>query len=240
MLPASSSVSDSQVKSHLDFVEERSRHVARKRQSRNIVQLLDFRPQVCRSMDIFLLRLAELLRERGWQTVHIFSGEPTETFRSQLQELESPWYQTQFPINWARAWSLARLILSHHPHIIQTSYMSAFNPALWWLKWASHAQYWVVADRSSGACSQKKGLKRLVASARGAMAGRMIDQVVAVSDFVAHRNIEQNMLPRNRVTTIYTVVSRFFCTNSIQTITCISERTLVKLNNVPHQTRRKA
>ena len=38
---------------------------------------------------------------------------------------------------------------------------------------------------------------------RGAMAGRMIDQVVAVSDFVAHRNIEQNMLPRNRVTTIY-------------------------------------
>jgi hypothetical protein len=91
--------------------------------------------------------------------------------------------------------------------------MSAFNPALWWLKWASHAQYWVVADRSSGACSPKKGLKRLAASARGAMAGRMIDQVVAVSDFVAHRNIEQNMLPRNRVTTIYTVVSRIFCTN---------------------------
>ena len=166
------------------------------------MQLLDFRPQVCRSMDIFLLRLAELLCERGWQTVHIFSGEPTETFRSRLQELESPWYQTQFPINWARAWSLARLIRSHHPHIIQTSYMSAFNPALWWLKLASHAQYWVVADRSSGACCPKKGLKRLAAMRRGAMAGRMIDQVV-VSDFVAHGNIEQNMLPRNRVTTIY-------------------------------------
>ena len=41
-------------------------------------------------------------------------------------------------------------------------------------------------------------------------------------------------------TSFWSVVSRFFCTNSIQTITCISERTLVKLNNVPHQTRRKA
>ena len=239
-MPTSSRVSDSPAKGDLNFLGNRGRRDARKRHPRTIVQVLDFRPQVCRSMDIFLLRLAELLRERGWQTVHIFSGEPTETFRSRLQELESPWHQTQFPINWARAWSLARLIRSYHPHIIQTSYMSAFNPALWWLKWASHAQYWVVADRSSGACSPKKGLKRLAASARGAMAGRMIDQVVAVSDFVAHRNIEQNMLPRNRVTTIYTVVSRFFCTNSIQTITCISERTLVKLNNVPHQTRRKA
>ena len=35
------------------------------------------------------------------------------------------------------------------------------------------------------------------------MAGRVIDQVVAVSDFVARRDIEQNMLPRKKVRTIY-------------------------------------
>ncbi len=154
-------------------------------------------------MDIFLLGLAELLRGRGWQTVHIFSGEPTKPFCSRLQELESPWHQTQFPINWARARNLARIIRPYQPDIIQTTFMSAFNPALWWLKWASHAQYWVVADHSSGACSPKKGLKRLAANARGAMAGRVIDRVVAVSEFVARRDIEQNMLPRTRVSTIY-------------------------------------
>ena len=35
------------------------------------------------------------------------------------------------------------------------------------------------------------------------MAGRVIDQVVAVSDFIAHRDVEQNMLPRKKVRTIY-------------------------------------
>ncbi len=154
-------------------------------------------------MDIFLLRLAELLRGRGWQTVHIFSGDPSESFRARLEELESPYHLTQFPINWARAQELARLIRPYSPEIIQTTFMSAFNPALWWLKWATHATYWVVADHSSGACSSKRGLKRLAASARGAMADRVIDQVVAVSEFVARRDVEQNMLPSKKVRTIY-------------------------------------
>ena len=149
-LPTRSLVSDSQAKSHQSLFERRARRYARERQSLTIVQLLDFRPQVCRSMDIFLLRLAEMLRERGWQTVHIFSGEPTETFRSRLEELESPWHQTQFPINWARARELARLIRPYSPEIIQTTFMSFFNPSLWWLKWASGARYWVVADHSGG------------------------------------------------------------------------------------------
>ena len=35
------------------------------------------------------------------------------------------------------------------------------------------------------------------------MAGRVIDRVVAVSDFVARRDVEQNMLPRKKVRTIY-------------------------------------
>ncbi len=203
MLPTSSRVSDSTAKSSLELAETRSRRDARKRQSRTIVQLLDFRPRVCSSGDIFLLGLAELLRGRGWQTVHIFSGEPTDLFCSRLQQLESPWHQTHFPINWACARNLARIIRPYQPDIIQTSFMSAFNPALWWLKWASHAQHWVHADHSSGVCSPKKGLKRLAANARGAMAGRVIDQVVAVSDFVARRDIEQAMLPRKKVRTIY-------------------------------------
>ncbi len=64
-------------------------------QDRTIVQLLDFRPQVCRSMDIFLLRLAEALQERGWRSVHIFSGEPSESFRARLRDLESPYFLTE-------------------------------------------------------------------------------------------------------------------------------------------------
>ncbi len=180
-----------------------NRRDMRKGQPRVIVQLLDFRPQVRRSMDIFLLRLAESLHGRGWQTVHIFSGEPPESFRARLQELESPYHVAHFPINWARARHLAGLIRPYCPLVLQTTFMSAFNPSLWWLKWASHARYWVVADHSGGMCSPKQGLKRLAAKARGAMASRVIDQVVGVSNFVARRDIEQNMLSRKKVRTIY-------------------------------------
>jgi hypothetical protein len=38
----------------------------------------------------------------------------------------------------------------------------------------------------------------------------------------------------------YAVVSRFYCTNSIQTITDINVRTFVKLTDCQCQTRRKA
>jgi glycosyltransferase involved in cell wall biosynthesis len=82
-------------------------------------------------------------------------------------------------------------------------FMSAFNPALWWLKRASRAGSWVVVDQSSGACSPKVGMRRLIAKARGAVAGRIIDRIIAVSEFVARRDVEQNMLPLDRVTTIY-------------------------------------
>jgi glycosyltransferase involved in cell wall biosynthesis len=175
-------------------------------QHRTIVQLLDFRPQVCRSMDIFLLRLAELVRGSGWQTVHVFSGEPSESFRATLQELESPYYLTEFPINWARARDLARVIRPYRPHIIQTTFMSAFDAPLWWLKRAIQAKYWVVADHSSGTCSPRTGLKRLAAKARGLMADRVIDRVVAISDFVARRDIEQLMFPRKKVRIIHSGV----------------------------------
>ena len=150
-------------KAILNSFETRSRRDARKRQSRTIVQLLDFRPQVCRSMDIFLLRLAELLRGRGWQTVHIFSGDPSESFRARLPGARIPLPPDPIPNQLGSRSETARLIRPYSPDIIQTTFMSAFNPALWWLKWATHAQYWVVADHSSGACSPKKGLKRLAA-----------------------------------------------------------------------------
>src|SRR5271166_3477351 len=145
----------------------------KKNEPRTVVQLLDFQPQTCRSMDIFLLKLAELLRERGWRTIHIFSGDPPESFRAKLRELESPYHTTDFPISWARARNLARLIRPHRPHTIQTTFVSAFDAPLWWLKWTTRAKHWIVTDQSSGLCSPRTGIKRLAAKVRGALADRI-------------------------------------------------------------------
>lgn len=172
-------------------------------QDRTVVQLLDFHPASSRTMDIFLLRVAETLRDRGWRTVHIFSGDPPEPFRARLQAIDSVYHLSDFPINWRRTKRLAGLIRPYRPQIIQTTFMSAFDAPLWWLKRASHARYWVVADHSSGACSPKNAVKKLAARARGAMADWVIDRVVAVSDYVARRDIEDNGLPPGKVRTIY-------------------------------------
>ena len=172
-------------------------------QDRTIVQLLAFQPRGSRTMDVFLLRLAEALAERGWKTVHVFSGDPPEAFRTRLEAIGSPYFRADFPIDWHRTRSLAPLLQPFSPQILQTTFMSFFSPPLWWLKRAIGAKHWVVADHTSGRCSPRRGLKGAAARLQAAAAARFIDRVVAVSDFVARRDVEQHMLPRRIVQTIY-------------------------------------
>jgi glycosyltransferase involved in cell wall biosynthesis len=79
------------------------------------------------------------------------------------------------------------------------TFMSCFNPFVLRLKKRLGIPYWLVHDESSGMASAKSGLKRLMAKLRGWYYGRHIDRVLAVSGFVARRNVEQAFLPKSRV-----------------------------------------
>ena len=170
---------------------------------RTIVHLMSFQPRIDRTMDTFLLRLTEGLAAKGWRSVYVFSGEPEEAFARLLGDLDAPYYLSSFPLRWRTSAKLAGELRPHRLDVMQTMFMSPYDPPLWWLKSAIGASRWVVADHSSGAGTPKAGLKRLVALARGRAVGAIIDKVIAVSDFVARRDVERNMLPARKMQTIY-------------------------------------
>jgi glycosyltransferase involved in cell wall biosynthesis len=171
--------------------------------SETIVQMLDFVPVGWRSMELFLLALAEKLRETGRRTVHVFAGEPSQRFRERLAELESPYFVARFQPSPAEALTIARLLRQFEPDLLQVTFMSKFGPALPILKFGSGSRWLVAADQSSGTVNGRGGAWALLSAARGMAAAFYLDRVIAVSDFVRRRDVVQLNLPRARVLTIH-------------------------------------
>ena len=170
-----------------------------------VAVVADFVPDMDgrRSMEAFFLAQAEALRAAGWGVVHAFAGEPSATIAERLAALESPFLASRLKRNPGETDRLGRWLAGHRPRVIQTQFFSAFDPEVYRLRRASGAKSLVVVDQSSGVASARRGLKRLAARARGAVFGRRLDQVVAVSEFVRKRNVEQVHLPASKVRVVH-------------------------------------
>lgn len=168
-----------------------------------VVQLMDFIPNSWRSMEQLLAGLAARLQREGWQTVHVFTGEPGERMRSVLDELGSPYLLVNDPITRDDAVRLAAELRRHAPRLIQTHFLSMFNPALRIVKQQSGAERLVVTDHSSGKVSRKSPPLEMVSWLRGRWASSYIDQVIGVSDFVCRRDVEGAHIPAHKVARIY-------------------------------------
>jgi glycosyltransferase involved in cell wall biosynthesis len=163
---------------------------------KTILMLLDFVPDQHRTFETFLLRLAQQLRARDWQPVFVFSGEPSEAFAARLREENAAYHVTKFPLQSQSLQALVASLNGLSPAVMTNTFVSCFDPLLLRLKKRLGIPHWIVHDESSGVASPKSGLKRVLAKLRGWYYGRHIDRVLAVSGFVAQRNIEQSFLPR--------------------------------------------
>jgi glycosyltransferase involved in cell wall biosynthesis len=170
---------------------------------KTVVQMLDFVPHARRSLETVLLSLAERLRAHGWRTIHVFAGEPAEYFRDRLRELDSPYLVAKFQPTLRSAISLGRELRRYHPDVLQTKFMSKFSLALPALKLAARARFLVFSDNSSGFAAKKSFLGRLLVRMRGAFAGLYIDRLVAVSEFVRRRDVNEMYLPAHKARVIY-------------------------------------
>ncbi|MGE5612576.1 MAG: glycosyltransferase family 4 protein [Bacillota bacterium] len=169
-----------------------------------VVQVLDFLPRYPkRSGEQVLVLLAERLRSKGWRTVHVFGGEPEISLQRRFRELDSPWIVVPFPLTCAGAKALAADLRQYHPDVIQSTFISPFNPALWMLKRHSGARYLVLNDNSSNRPSRKGPLKRMLARLRGRWAAGYIDHIIAVSDFVRERDIHDVFLPASKIRVVH-------------------------------------
>lgn len=61
----------------------------------------------------------------------------------------------------------------------------------------------IVHDHTSGERTEPRGLKRILKRARMALPGSVADEVIAVSEFVAHRKRAVDLVPAKRVTRVW-------------------------------------
>ncbi|MFN0056431.1 MAG: glycosyltransferase family 4 protein [Planctomycetales bacterium] len=174
--------------------------------------LLDFVPNQERSFEAFLLRLASLLNRHGWQGVFVFSGEPSPAFAARLAQEQAQYRIVKFPLTQPQVEALIESLKGLTPRVMTNTFLSCFSPYFLQIKKRLRVPYWIVHDQSSGVASSKWGLKRLLAGLRGWYYGRHIDRVLAVSRFVAQRNIVGSHLPSERVRILHNGVDleRFY------------------------------
>lgn len=164
-----------------------------------LLMLLDFVPNQERTYEVFLLRVTHELRAQGWQLVFVFSGEPGDSFAAQLRSANAEYRVFAFPLRPQVFEALVVSLAGVSPSVITNTFISCFDPFVLRIKKRLGIRRWVVHDESSGVASAKSGIKRLIAKLRGWYYGRHIDSVLAVSEFVARRNIQQSYLPKSRV-----------------------------------------
>lgn len=168
-----------------------------------IVQLMDFIPNSWRSMEQLLEGLGGRMRQEGWRTVHVFTGEPGARMQQVLRLLDSPYLVVEYPISRESAIRLADQLRGYEPALIQTHFLSIFNPVLRTIKRRSGAKRLVVTDHSSGLVSRKPLPLEVLAWLRGRVASSYVDQVIGVSDFVCRRDVNGVHMPAAKVVRIH-------------------------------------
>jgi glycosyltransferase involved in cell wall biosynthesis len=170
---------------------------------KTIVHIANFQPRANRSMDTFLLKIAEEMRIQQWRTVFVFCKAPMPAFAAQLRAKGIPFLVAQFPLTTPGALELIHQLRPYRPQVMHTFYMSPFDVRLWAVKLGCGIGNWVVSDRTSGLPSPKRGALRQLASWRGALTGAIVQRIIAVSHFVATRDIESCYLPAHKIAVIH-------------------------------------
>ena len=168
-----------------------------------VLHILAYQPIGTRTMDEFLLKFIDGIRERGWHAAFVFSGEPTKAFHAELCKREVEYFVARFPLSWSTTCRIVRKFLIPNPAIVVTSFLSTFTMPILFLKLFGFARRLVVIDHSSGVASPKIGFRRLLARWRGRIAGWLVDRILPVSEANARRDIEGVFLPARKVRRIY-------------------------------------
>ena len=165
----------------------------------SVLMLLDFIPNQQRAFETFLLRVSHELRAAEWQAIFVFAGEPSEAFGAELRAVEIEYRVCSFPMRRRDFEALTQSLAGYSPLVMTNTFISCFDPYLLKIKKQLRIRHWLVHDESSGIASSKAGVMHLLCRLRGAYYGWHIDRVLAVSEFVARRNVEQSCLPPSRI-----------------------------------------
>jgi len=167
-----------------------------------LVILADFTPRGERTMDRFFLRFGEAMRARNWPVRMLFHAPPASTYASALRALGIEWGLVRFPLSRNVMAFWGALGGDSRPTILQTHFVSPFDPVLLAARATGRLMRLQVIDHSSDRVSPRVGLGRALRGVRGFITTRVIDELIAVSDFVARR-LEGLGIEPSRIRTIH-------------------------------------
>jgi glycosyltransferase involved in cell wall biosynthesis len=167
-----------------------------------LVVLADFTPRGDRTMDRFFLRFGEAMRARNWPVRMLFYAPPPPAYASALGALGIELGVAPFPLSRNLVGFWRALGRDSSPTILQTHFVSPFDPVLLATRATGRVRWLEVVDHSSNPVAHPTGLRQALRGLRGAVATQLLDEVIAVSDFVARR-LEALGLAPNRLRTIH-------------------------------------
>jgi glycosyltransferase involved in cell wall biosynthesis len=97
---------------------------------------------------------------------------------------------------------LVRFVREHDIRVLYMADRTSWSPAYAALRLAG-IRWIVVHDHTSGTRTTPRGVKRVLKRQRQRLPGSVADRVVAVSDFVARRKLDVDLLPANRVVRVW-------------------------------------
>jgi glycosyltransferase involved in cell wall biosynthesis len=132
----------------------------------------------------------------------LFCAPPAPSYVLALQALGVEWGVARFPLSRNVVGFWRALGRNQTPTILQTHFVSPFDPLLLATRASGKVTRLQVIDHSSNPVSPRARFGRALRRARGFVASRLLDEVIAVSDFVARRLDVLGVEPR-RIRTIH-------------------------------------
>ena len=159
----------------------------------SLVVLADFTPRAERSMDLLFARLARRVREAGWPVRMLFYAPPAPEFARALGDIGVTWDTAPFPLrrNPLRFWRA----MGPGRVVVQSHFVSPFDPLLLLARATGRIARLQAVDHSGNVISPKGPLMRGAERLRGVIAGRLVDEAIGVSGFVARRLVSLGLDP---------------------------------------------
>jgi glycosyltransferase involved in cell wall biosynthesis len=158
-----------------------------------LVVLADFTPRGDRSLDLFFGRIGRRVREAGWPVRMLFYAPPAAEFAREIESAGVTWGTAPFPLRKApaRFWKA----LAGGPVVVQSHFVSPFDPLLLLARATGRIARLQAVDHAGNLVSPKGPLMRGAERLRGVIAGRLVDEAIGVSGFVARRLVSLGLDP---------------------------------------------
>jgi glycosyltransferase involved in cell wall biosynthesis len=170
--------------------------------TKRVLHLFDYVPRGTRAIDHFALEYARQATVRGWQCTLGFTAAAPIEYARQLAAIGAEVLVWKKGTGTFTALEMVPDPFSIPRDVVQTSFLSVFDPAVQRLKTSGFARRLVVIDHSSGVGPSRRSLLTPLRWLRGRRVGRIVDGIACVSRYNARRAVERVFLPADKVAVI--------------------------------------